>query len=118
MNTETFNTAQKLQQQIAEVEGRILTKSLLSQLPQASLDAMRDGLVLGYVNLPKMAKTALIKHEGKTYTRALQDWDKSGETTLAASTRRRVFWDTESRDEWLAAYKKMKAKALETQIFI
>ncbi len=98
-----------------------LTKALINQMHQASLEVLQQGTVLGYlINVKKDAhKIVLIEHENEYYI-IEANWTL-GELSVVRKIGRysqaKKFKTTQDKLDWWVAYKNVLEKA-ETHIYI
>lgn len=98
-----------------------LSKSLINQMQSATVPAMQEGTVLGYIiNANKYNyKTILVEYDGRYYT-APHNWTK-GDTSvyrrIGKYSTSKKFSSALDCDNWWRAYQKIVKSAV-TQIYI
>lgn len=95
-----------------------LTKSLIEQMPVASIHVMTSAKVLGYYIDKKHGKIAIMSYLGEYYTRALGYKNGSNECCVYRKNTLLTFDTPLERDTWMEAYEPMQEKALKTHIYI
>lgn len=99
-----------------------LTKSLINQMPIATLEVMQRGIVLGYVKNARKDSynTALIEYQNEYYCMQL-NWVKGQESVyrkVGRWSQSRKFDSPEDLIFWWEAYSFVKDKAFDTHIYI